>query len=450
MSGLIVLFILPVLWSVVVQLARLAALRGRPVLADGAEKLILAVMLLPIAAGGVLLLVAPVITPLTGTPLLPAAALETAGTSVKASLHSAIALPAVGPTAINALLIAYVAVTLVLLVRTLVTVIRLHRIVSAAQAKGGILLTAAAVPAYAWGRRHIVVPARLHARLPAADMALIIAHERAHLARRDPAWFLMLSLVEAVMWINPLIRRQGRACRLAAELACDAAVVTAAPHLRHSYGRALISALKLNSGAAPSCVAAASSDRHTYSLRLDHIMTQTPRPPKAVVWIAALAVLLVPVAGAQLALAKAAPPAQAPGVVTQAASPAIVRPVDAPISAIFGVRDNPAKGEMKFHEGVDFAAPLGTPVKAHADGVVSFAGKRYGYGMTIEIDNGGDTTTRYAHLDTITVKAGDHVTAGQVIADIGQPLGGTAPHLHFELWRNHVAVDPAPIFAAVP
>lgn len=451
MSAVIVLVALPLLWSLLVHLARLAALQGRPTLSDGAEKLILALLLLPIVVGAVVLLMAPFIVPLVKTPLLAATFAAAVGPVTAPTGHQATQAPNLLPFVVPALLAAYALITSVLLLRTAVVWAKLARIAAKATPHDGIFRTAAAVPAFAWGNHRVILPATLTTTLSADDTALIVAHERAHLRRGDPLWFLALSLIEAVLWFNPMIRQQGRACRLAAELACDAHVLTATPHRRHAYARALIAALKHTVGTAPSCVAAASSpDRKTYALRLDHIMTQTPRPPKAAAWIIAIVALAVPVTGAQLAFAQTQPPASAPAnepTLAPAVQPIIVRPVDAPISSAFGFRPNPQPGERKNHIGIDFAAPLGTPVKAHASGKISFAGHRDGYGETVEIDNGGDTTTRYAHLGSINVKTGDTVSAGQVIADIGQPLSG-APHLHFELWHNHKVVDPTPLFPA--
>lgn len=455
MNALIVLAVVPALWSLVVHLVRLAALKGLPALNDNAEKLILALMILPIVAGVVLLIVAPFTVPLVMTPLLPAGFAEVAGPVPAAIVHHESNTLDLMPLVIPAFLALYALCTGVLILRTALAWARLARIAAAATSHSGTFRTMAAVPAFAWGRRRVILPATLAAALNSDDMALIVAHERAHLDRRDPSWFLALSLIEAVLWFNPLIRQQGRACRLAAELACDAHVVAGAPHLRHAYGRALIAALKHMTGTAPSCIAAASSpDRRTYALRLDHIMTQAPRPPKAAAWIAAVIALAVPVTAAQLAFAQTQPPATAPAnkaALAPAAQPTIVRPVDAPISAPFGPRIHPPlPGDPKMHEGIDFDAPLGTPVKAHANGTVSFAGFRYGYGQTVEIDNGGDVTTRYAHLADVSVKAGDSVTAGQVIGSVGSTGRSTGPHLHFELWRDHKPVDPAPLFASIP
>lgn len=104
----------------------------------------------------------------------------------------------------------------------------------------------------------------------------------------------------------------------------------------------------------------------------------------------------------------------------------------------FGMRVHPITGERKLHTGVDFAAAEGTPISAAADGRVAFAGPASGYGNLILIEHtidGRSIVSGYAHMyaTTIDVQAGDVVTAGQHIADVGAAGYATGPHLHFEI-----------------
>jgi murein DD-endopeptidase MepM/ murein hydrolase activator NlpD len=122
----------------------------------------------------------------------------------------------------------------------------------------------------------------------------------------------------------------------------------------------------------------------------------------------------------------------------------------------FGIRVHPFTGETKLHTGVDYSAPTGTPIFAAADGRVYFAGTSAGYGHIILIDhtvNGQRVSSGYAHMlgERIYVRAGDPVTAGQHIADIGTSGYTTGPHLHFEIrpgggWS--APVDPEPWLAS--
>jgi murein DD-endopeptidase MepM/ murein hydrolase activator NlpD len=114
----------------------------------------------------------------------------------------------------------------------------------------------------------------------------------------------------------------------------------------------------------------------------------------------------------------------------------------APLSSKFGWRRDPLTGEATFHHGVDIAVAYGHDVKAAAEGIVSFAGVKNGYGKTIVIDHDGGRQTRYAHLSQELVRAGDIVSEGQVLGKSGSSGRSTGPHLHFEMLLNGRPVDP--------
>jgi murein DD-endopeptidase MepM/ murein hydrolase activator NlpD len=101
------------------------------------------------------------------------------------------------------------------------------------------------------------------------------------------------------------------------------------------------------------------------------------------------------------------------------------------------------------HNGVDIAAPLGTPIHAAAAGTVIEARPASGYGNLITIDHGGGIVTRYAHMraSSIIVDVGQQVEAGQQIAGVGNEGGSTGPHLHFEVRQNDQFINPEPFLA---
>ena len=113
------------------------------------------------------------------------------------------------------------------------------------------------------------------------------------------------------------------------------------------------------------------------------------------------------------------------------------------VSSHFGHRSDPFSGATAYHEGVDIASRLGSPIKAMADGVVSFAGEKGHYGRTVEITHGRGLTTRYAHTHSLLVKVGDKVHRGDVIALVGSTGRSTGPHIHFEVLRDGRQVNPA-------
>lgn len=119
------------------------------------------------------------------------------------------------------------------------------------------------------------------------------------------------------------------------------------------------------------------------------------------------------------------------------------RPIeDGWVSSYFGKRIDPFTGKKVFHHGLDFAGKEGSNVIAVADGIVSWTGKRGGYGELVEIDHGNGYQTRYAHNKSLTVAIGDRIKKGQTIALMGSTGRSTGPHVHFEVLRDGKAVNP--------
>ncbi len=117
------------------------------------------------------------------------------------------------------------------------------------------------------------------------------------------------------------------------------------------------------------------------------------------------------------------------------------------ISSRFSYRMHPILGKWLKHEGIDYAAPTGTPVHATGDGTVDIAGFNGGYGRMIEIRHTNGISTRYGHLSGIAagVRVGTRVTQGEVIGYVGMTGLATGPHLHYEFRVNGVALDPATV-----
>lgn len=113
------------------------------------------------------------------------------------------------------------------------------------------------------------------------------------------------------------------------------------------------------------------------------------------------------------------------------------------ISSPFGWRIDPFTGRDELHEGIDFAAPMGTPIHAVAAGIVTWAGPRGGYGNMVQIDHGDGYSTRYGHASKILVHVGETVQRGDVIALVGSTGWSTGPHVHFEVLKNGLEINPA-------
>ena len=112
------------------------------------------------------------------------------------------------------------------------------------------------------------------------------------------------------------------------------------------------------------------------------------------------------------------------------------------LSSYFGMRTHPISGRREMHKGIDFAGKMGGSVIAVAKGVVTYAGKRYSYGQLVEIAHGNGYSTRYAHNSRLLVSVGDTVEKGFQIAEIGSSGRSTGPHVHFEVIKNGVEVNP--------
>lgn len=125
------------------------------------------------------------------------------------------------------------------------------------------------------------------------------------------------------------------------------------------------------------------------------------------------------------------------------------KPAVGRVSSNFGTRFHPIDKTSKFHGGMDIAIPTGTPVSSAGEGTVVFAGRKGGYGNLVIIDHPDGRQTRYAHLSSISVAAGDPVSIGQPIALSGSTGKSTGPHLHFEVRENGKPVDPRLILSNV-
>ena len=127
-------------------------------------------------------------------------------------------------------------------------------------------------------------------------------------------------------------------------------------------------------------------------------------------------------------------------------SSGFIRPVDGAISSPYGMRVHPVLGYSKLHDGTDFAAGCGAPIRAASDGVVSERYFNAGYGNRLMIDHGskGGTyvTTGYNHATSYVVSVGDHVSQGQVIGYVGTTGYSTGCHLHLMVWENGSVTNP--------
>lgn len=121
------------------------------------------------------------------------------------------------------------------------------------------------------------------------------------------------------------------------------------------------------------------------------------------------------------------------------------RPVPGTVSSNYGMRFHPILGYGRMHRGMDFKAGYGTPILAVQTGYVAYNGRKGGYGNQVELKHGDGLSTTYSHMSKIVVSNNQLVQQGQVIGYVGSTGLSTGPHLHYELHKNGVAIDPSTV-----
>ena len=324
-------------------------------------------------------------------------------------------------------------------------------------------------------RPTVLLPDDLPAGQP--QFQLVLAHELAHIRRRDCLRKLLLIVCLCLYWWNPLVWIMVRLANRDMELACDEAVLRAlGPACKKPYALALLDMAQRQTKPSPLCSSFAKScaeERVRAILRFRRLPVWTGALT-AVLFLLAAGVLAtqaqtaarVPEAPAAMQeqaetpeapvnqpvihidpVITPAPAAQEP----EAEAPAYVWPLedaDAAVTDAYGWTVHPLTQKESFHSGVDLEAEAGQNVLAVAAGTVldcSYS-EAYGYHVTLEHENG--VQTMYAHLRAFYVESGDTVAQGQVIAAVGETGWATGPHLHLSVFRDGEAVDPLDALAS--
>ncbi len=119
-----------------------------------------------------------------------------------------------------------------------------------------------------------------------------------------------------------------------------------------------------------------------------------------------------------------------------------VTPVLGRLTSAYGYRDHPISGQHDFHAGVDISANIGTPVKAFAAGTIDFVGQSDSYGLYIQVRHENGITSFYCHCSELCARKGERVELGQIIAKTGNTGNSTGPHLHLEMKKDGVLINP--------
>ena len=310
-----------------------------------------------------------------------------------------------------------------------------------------------------------------------AQFQLVLAHELAHIRRKDCLRKLLLTVCLCLYWWNPLVWLMVWLANRDMELACDEAVLRAlGPDCKKAYALTLLDMAQRNPKSAPLCSGFAKSGTEE---RIRAILSFKRIPAWVGICVAILFVLTASVFTTQ-AVSPSAIPEMEPAVQeevpeenvavsvpvseplpttppimpeqetesetqTRSEAPAYIFPLEdtsAEVTNPYGWQVHPVTKQKSLHSGVDLAADYGTNVLAVADGTVLDCSydAAFGYILTLEHENG--VQTQYAHLSEFLVNAGAEVRQGQIIAKTGDSGWTTGPHLHLGVLIDGEAVDP--------
>lgn len=328
-----------------------------------------------------------------------------------------------------------------------------------------VRLTSHAMTPFAvrWPQPTIVLPENALHHFSDLQLRLVLRHEAAHLERGDPQRAGIMAMVGALLWFNPFVHRIAARVQMAAELRCDAMALRGDAAAGRSFAVAYLGALRLaGHGSVPRPVTALTHrDMAGHQLRIQHMLRggsamRTSWPFRAAV-LAALLVTGAVMTVVQAAVLSPGPLPPLPPLISMSATmaPASLSHLAA-VGQRFGaplaqVRITSHYGDnggirQRAHRGTDFAARVGTPVLAPADGVVLAATPHYPegdqYGTVVVIDHGNGWQSLFAHLDSTSLQPGQRVRRGDPVAHSGRSGRVTGPHLHWELLFNGERVDP--------
>jgi murein DD-endopeptidase MepM/ murein hydrolase activator NlpD len=304
-------------------------------------------------------------------------------------------------------------------------------------------------------RQTILIPDGIEMRVSSDDLILMCAHELAHVRRGDTRLFTATQLARVLFWFNPMVARIAARAELAAEERADALVLSRGVD-RRRYAACFVEGLKFAASRMNAQPALAPSftphDRHGRRRRLNSILAPGEErharlSTRLMLSAAASTIALIAVGQAALAVD--------PASAKERRRMIEVSPLAGEITSAFAeksVRKDGSEGPA--HDGVDIKAKKGAKIFAPGDGVVVEATDLYdrkpSYGKVVVIDHGHGLVTRYAHLDSYSVRRGDRVKAGDVFATVGATGNVSGPHLHFETLKDGAPVDPAAVIAASP
>lgn len=321
----------------------------------------------------------------------------------------------------------------------------------------------------------IIISDDFRRALTEAELSAVIAHERAHIFRRDDELGLVLRCLAALAWFNPVTQALFNRWTLSAEFECDRLATGGySIKMRRAYAQTLLKALHIAADRVRQYPAASLSTQHLRNekMRINHIMNGPAPRFKAfrhtfAFMTLAVAATLTGAAGLSgfidVELGTTSYAAEAPKPNTAPVAKPMAQ-VSGPttelgnsfnlagtLTSAYGPAKDPfKKGATRNHFGVDYKAPLGTPIYAPASGVVTEATDLFNgnanYGKVVVLETDGGVQTMLAHLNDYNVRVGQTVSKGQKIAEVGNTGKSTGPHVHIETRLNGTRVDPMTVW----
>ena len=294
---------------------------------------------------------------------------------------------------------------------------------------------------------------------------LVLAHELAHVRRKDCLRKLLLTVCLCAYWWNPLVWAMAVLANRDMELACDEAVLCAlGADCKKAYALTLLDLAQRTVRPSPLCSGFSRGGTET---RIRAIL----RPRRAPAWAGVCALVVFLALGAALTTQAVKAPVPAPEPVSAPVAlpvesppiepvaeaepeppapdpepaPAYVFPLenaDAAVTCAYGWRTHEQTGQQAFHDGVDLDAALGSSVLAVADGTVLSAEFEDASGYILTLEHTDGVRTQYAHLSEFCAAPGDAVRQGQIIAKTGDSGWSTGPHLHLAVQIDGEPTDP--------
>ena len=294
---------------------------------------------------------------------------------------------------------------------------------------------------------------------------LVLAHELAHIRRKDCQRKLLLTVCLCAYWWNPLVWAMAVLANRDMELACDEAVLCAlGADCKKAYALTLLDLAQRTVRPSPLCSGFSRGGTET---RIRAIL----RPRRAPAWAGVCALVVFLALGAALTTQAVKAPVPAPEPVSAPVAlpvesppiepvaeaepeppapdpepaPAYVFPLenaDAAVTCAYGWRTHEQTGQQAFHDGVDLDAALGSSVLAVADGTVLSAEFEDASGYILTLEHTDGVRTQYAHLSEFCAAPGDAVRQGQIIAKTGDSGWSTGPHLHLAVQIDGEPTDP--------